>query len=58
MAYYTLAEQENFFLLQEEGNNFKLFVNNEFLFVINKDSDFGSFPIVTKILAKGKKQSL
>lgn len=57
MRYYTLSYEETYFLLQEEGDNFKLFVNNEFLFVVNKDSDFGNFPIVTKILAEGKVNS-
>lgn len=57
MRYYTLSYEETYFLLQEEGDNFKLFVNNEFLFVVNKDLDFGNFPIVTKILAEGKVNS-
>lgn len=58
MAYYTLAEQENFFCLTEENQEYKVFVNNEFLFVVSKDNDLGNFPIITKILAKGKKQLL
>lgn len=54
MKYFVLTEPENFFCLTEENQEYRVFVNNEFLFVVSKDTDLENFPIITKILTKGK----
>lgn len=55
MRYYVLVGEceENFFCLTDESHQYKLFVNNEFLFAIDKNSDFENFPIIKRILAEG-----
>ena len=55
MKYYVLVGEceDNFFCLTDESHQYKLFVNNEFLFAIDKNSDFENFPIIKKILAEG-----
>lgn len=55
MKYYVLIGEctDNFFCLTDENHQYKLFVNNEFLFAIDKNSDFENFPIIKKILAEG-----
>lgn len=57
MKCYTLEREENFFCLEEENGFYKLWVNNEFLFVVSKDTDLENFPIISQILAEGKVRS-